>query len=229
MNNSTEVHFDKIADSYDYYKVRNKYYYDKLKLLIKDLIVSAKEKSVLECGCGTGDILSFLMPQKGVGFDLSENMISLAKEKYRDKNNLFFMRKNIEREIVDVDGVFDYVLMIDILEHLKNPALVLENIKKIMQKDTKLIITTANKKWARVLYILEKLKLKMPEGEVHWLSLNEILCMLKQQGFEIVERGYRLLIPTYAPFSETINNNFYRNKFLEKLGLVQFIVAKVAT
>ncbi len=174
MDNSIEEYFDKISHSYDYYKSKNKY----LKLLIKSLIVNPDKKSILDCGCGTGEVLDYLMPLKGVGLDVSSKMINLAAKKYTNKQNLIFKRRDIEQDRIDIDVGYDYVLLIDILEHLNNPPLVLGNIKKAMQQETKLIIITANKKWSFLLLLFEKLKLKMPEGSVRWLSSREIISML---------------------------------------------------
>ncbi len=228
MSNSIEEHFDKISQYYDNYKLKNKYYYDNLKLLIRNLLISPENKTILECGCGTGEILAYLMPKKGIGIDISKNMINLAKEKLGNNQNLEFIKNDLEKELFNLNRNLDYVLMIDILEHLQNPSLALKNIKKISKKDTELIITTANKRCSFLLYILEKLRLKMPEGKIRWFSLGEINNLLEQNGWRIIKSGYRLLIPANIPLSNTINNNFHKNKFIKNFGLTQFIVAKIA-
>ena len=88
-------HFNQIAGDYDGWKKKNWYYYKSLKDLYHNLIPEGT--SVLEAGCGTGEILVFLKPSRGVGFDISEKMIALGKEKYKDykgglrvTGNLFF-------------------------------------------------------------------------------------------------------------------------------------------
>ncbi|MCA9403959.1 MAG: methyltransferase domain-containing protein, partial [Candidatus Omnitrophica bacterium] len=73
-------HFDQIAPNYDYWKKKNSYYYNTLKLFISRII--PKGASVLEFGCGTGEILAHMEPSRGVGVDISEEMISRAREKY---------------------------------------------------------------------------------------------------------------------------------------------------
>jgi len=67
-----QSHFDQIAFSYDEYKRRNWYYYQRLKTLLQGLIPPGKR--VLEVGCGTGDVLASLAPSFGVGIDVSKNM-----------------------------------------------------------------------------------------------------------------------------------------------------------
>jgi len=227
MRSSIKKHFDTIAESYDYYKNKNKYYYDNLKLLVKNIIVSPEDRRILECGCGTGNILDYLNPQEGIGIDISEKMIRLATEKHKEKQNLTFLQSDIENETIKYNGNLDFVLMIDILEHLKDPISALRNIKKIMRKGTELLIITANRKWRLFVYILDKLRVKIPEGDVHWFLLPEVENLLKVEGFMVLKSGYRLLIPSKIPFSDKVNDIFYRNNFLRRFGLIQFAVARI--
>ena len=73
-------HFDKIAEQYDYYKRKNSYYYSLLKQLYSSLIPQGK--TILEIGCGTGEILNYLNPKHGVGVDISLEMVKIARKKY---------------------------------------------------------------------------------------------------------------------------------------------------
>lgn len=74
--------FDKYADKYDYNfmgKGSKKFYID----LIKELNIKDGD-SVLDVGCGTGSILSYIGNRNtitGFGLDISENMLAIAQEK----------------------------------------------------------------------------------------------------------------------------------------------------
>ena len=76
------MEFDKYADNYDtgfMGKGSGRFYAD----LIKEIEVKDGD-AVLDVGCGTGTVLSFIGRQKkicGFGLDVSENMIAIAKEK----------------------------------------------------------------------------------------------------------------------------------------------------
>ena len=110
MSNSKVLnHFNNIAKDYDYYKQKNKFYYSNLKSLLRDLI--SKNSSVLEFGCGTGDLIASLNSTSGVGYDPSVEMIKIAKKKH---NKIKFVTKLPQNK-------FDYVYMSDVVEHLDNP------------------------------------------------------------------------------------------------------------
>ena len=73
-------------------------------------------KRVLELGCGTGVLLKWMMDEfgflGGMGVDVSETAIEMAKEMYEDKNGLGFLCEDLvglgERGVGK--GVFDVVV-----------------------------------------------------------------------------------------------------------------------
>jgi len=81
-------HFDEIASNHDYWKKRNWYYYQNLKKIIREFV--PVDKTVLEIGCGTGDILASVEPKYGIGADISPKMVEIAKSRYNGFTNLDF-------------------------------------------------------------------------------------------------------------------------------------------
>ena len=47
---------------------------------------SHEDSSVLEIGCGSGDLLASIAGSRKVGIDFSEEYISWAKDKHKDQN-----------------------------------------------------------------------------------------------------------------------------------------------
>ena len=74
-------HFDELANIYDDLKERNSYYYKSLKKVISELSDRYSFNSVLDIGCGTGELLISLHPKKGLSIDISPAMIHAAKKK----------------------------------------------------------------------------------------------------------------------------------------------------
>lgn len=78
-----------------------------------------------------------------VGIDVDKKAI---KELWNlGLDNIFYGDVCKDSYEVDLEDIkFDYIVFSDVIEHLDNPGLALANIKKIMGKDTKLILTTPN-------------------------------------------------------------------------------------
>lgn len=212
---SVESHFDNIAKDYDFYKKKNKYYYDNLKLLLKKLIPEGKR--VLEVGCGTGDLLASLNPSYGYGNDISSKMIKIAKEKYGSSNNLLFSTSW-------PNDNFDYIFMSDVIEHLENPEDVFGEVSKLMSANTVFVNTMANPIWEPVLMIVEKLKLKMPEGKHNRISFKKIEKIATEVGLEIINHDYELLLPIkIRVIADFVNRHFL--KYFKKLAFIEYFVA----
>lgn len=216
-----EQHFDRIAEEYDYWKKKNWYYYHNLKALYKSLIPPGKR--VWDIGCGTGDILTSLEPAYGYGTDVSRGMIEVARRKHR--------QSNFEFEALDVAGMtstrdFDYIILADVLEHVPDLNSFIGHVARLAGPKTGVVISVVNPLWENQLMIAEKLHLKMPEGP-HWrLSNKENEAIFAKNGFEIIEKGYRTLIPKKLPGSDLINSRFYKNRLLAPLGFNIYWVLK---
>lgn len=182
-------HFDKVAPQYDLYKKRNSLYYNSLKDAVSSFI-SKKNPTILDIGCGTGEILHFLYPKHGVGIDSSSKMIKIAQKKFQTTKNLEFQTFDIGKKAYK--GSFDYILLIDVIEHLSSVDVAIKNIQKSMSGKTKLIVAMANTFWEPFLMFMEKLSLKMPEGPHHRLSEKEFIILLKKHHLVINKKKYFL-------------------------------------
>ncbi len=211
-------HFDEIASDYDYWKKRNWYYYQNLKKIINEFV--PVDKTVLEIGCGTGDILASVEPRYGIGADLSPKMIEIAKSKYNGFTNLKF---HVSGEIPK--RKFDFILMIDVIEHLENRTALFKDLQQYCDLDTRIIILMANPMWEPLLLLLEKLNLKMPEGPHYRISYSDLKKELEELSFVVSEHAYRQLIPSYIKgLSDFINKYFYKIPALNKMGLSEITI-----
>ena len=208
---SITCHFDQIADKYDFFKRKNWYYYTNLKLLLKKL--SSRNSDILDYGCGTGDVLNFLNPKYGFGYDRSVKMLLIAKKKYPELN----FGKTIPNK------KFDLVIMTDVIEHFRDIKTELDTAEKHMNKNSKLIITMANPMWEWLLLVAEKLNLKMPEGQHNRVSAKEIINLSRSSNLKLIKHDYDLLMPVYIPlFTKFINRNL--SKLFKKLSFIEYLV-----
>lgn len=123
-------------------KIYDKLIYDVDYDKIVDFINTEKEKykiqgnSLLELGCGTGNITSKLNGYNIIAIDNSDEMLSLAREKSFGRRNIRFLQADIRDFSLNKDfdmaiavlDVFNYIT--DYKELLKVFALVFKHLKK---------------------------------------------------------------------------------------------------
>ena len=213
--------FDSLAGKRQYWKERNRYYYSDQEKYFRFLI--PERLSILELGCGTGDLLNALNPIRGVGIDFSSKMLHIAEERYP---NLEFRKADIE----EIDGwgeTFDILIMSDVIGHLMDIEETFRRIHIFCQPDTRIVVSYYNFLWEPILKIGELLGLKMPQHYQNWLSSDDICNLLSLAHFQIVKIDFRLLIPKKIPFfSDVINRYFASLPIVRKFCLCQYIVAR---
>ncbi len=106
---------------------------------ILDLADIKKESKILDIGTGTGILISYLLeklPSKLVGLDISENMIEVAKEKYKGKNVEFVVSDIMEFN----DYGYDYIFIYSAYPHFKEKEKLFEHLSKLLNPRGKVII-----------------------------------------------------------------------------------------
>ncbi|MEW6679977.1 MAG: glycosyltransferase [bacterium] len=213
-------YFDKIATERDKWKKKNRYYYQELEKLIGFIV--SKDSSVLEIGCATGDFIGHLKPKKGVGIDISVEMIKIAKEKYLEYEFLVD-----DAEDLHINEKFDYVIMSDLIGHLDDVWQAFRELQKVTKKETRVIITYYNYLWEPILKLGEIFGLKMKEYHQNWLCLSDIENLLALNGYEVIRSGYRLLFPKWIPLISFIFNRFLAYlPLIKNFCLIEYVVAK---
>lgn len=106
---------------------------------IIDIFSREQKGKLLDLGCGDGDYSSRLTE---LGFEVTAVDMDDKRFQYDDK--ILFKKCDITGGIPFPDSSFDYILFLEILEHLKNPFFVLAEINRILKKSGKLILSTPN-------------------------------------------------------------------------------------
>jgi len=219
MKNDVKVHFEKIAPSYDSYKRKNWYYYKSVKNILARFV--PQNKTVLELGCGTGDILAHLNPYKGVGVDISPKMVALARRKHRG-TNMKFIASDITT--LRLTAHFDFIIMVDVVEHLGDVKKSFAAIARHMDKNTTLFSSMINPLWEPVFLAAEKLGLKMPEGPHRRIPFSLINTYLTDLGITVIRHDYQVLCPVYIPILTDVLNSFVE-PLLKPLCCIEYILA----
>lgn len=181
------------------------------------------DASVVDLGCGIGTILASLPQAHKVGIDFSNAMLTHAQE--RNPSGTY---------IHDTIGAlqhsekYEYVLLLDTVNFLPDVQASLQDIRtKLCTHQTRIVITTFNFLWIPVFRIGEFLRIKTRFPEQNWLSYSTLENMLKLAGFEVVERGGRILFPLWIPFLSGFFNRILASlPLLQRLCLIQTIIAR---
>lgn len=143
--------------------------------------------SVMDLGCGDGAVLKYLKERidiKGVGVDISSSILEKAK-----KTGL----KTIKKDISDIDNLedlpnVDYILGLEIIEHLPNTE---EFINKIKNKAKKALIFS----FPNTGYYSHRLRLLFGRFPLQWIiypgehlrfwTVKDVKWWIKFMGFSL--------------------------------------------
>jgi SAM-dependent methyltransferase len=213
-------HFDRLAPEMPKWRRKSWYYHRELERLCRHLVPAGA--SVLEIGCGTGELLAALEPSKGVGIDLSPAMIAQARAEF----------PGLTWEVGDAEQLtpgrtFDYIILSDLVGHLEDIWAAFQCLKPLARPDTRVVITYYNYLWEPLLHAAEAIGQRMPLRLQNWLPPGDIENLLYLCDFEVVKRGRRFLVPKYVPLlSEPINRIVATLPLVRQLCLIEYFVAR---
>ena len=221
MTKSEKIkHFDSVANEREKWRRRGAYYHKELENYLRFLIPPSS--SILEIGCSTGDLLAALNPGRGLGIDISPEMVKIARKKF---SHLQFETGDIEA--LQVEEKFDYVVIVETIGHVDDIQLTFKGLHKVCKPDTRLIIIYYNYLWEPVLKFTEAIGLRMKHLLEHWLPIEDISNLLELNDFEVIKKGYRFLLPIYIPVISYFFNKFLaKMPFFWKLSLIEVIIAR---
>jgi len=148
-----------------------------------------------------------------IGIDYLKDEIKIIKKELGFDSyfaNVMFLDK------LHLDKKFDVIVCGELIEHIENPSLMLEGIKRFMHKDSILIITTPNP-WskARINMINENIL------EDQWLNPEHIAWYSFQTLKQLLQRlGFKKVIYDYY-YAETRND--FKNI---KIGILKRLIYK---
>jgi len=141
---------------------------------IHDAILESTDwngKSVLDVGCGTGDF-AFLLANTGsaavTGIDYSPEAIREATANHKHPNLRF-----VEKNLFEMDGMFDVIVSLGTLEHMDDPLEGLRSMKNLLNDNGSIIVTVPNFLNPRGFILLTLLHLfdaKITLADLHHLS-----------------------------------------------------------
>jgi len=151
---------------------------------LKVFVEKTNRKGIgIDVGCGEG-WLTKLLEEKGyytIGADKDNKMLRLAS-----KNCNSLIKVNVDNCLPFKSACFDFIICSDLLEHLNNPKMALEEIYRILKFGGKVLLKVPS--WYFDLWLLT--------GEHHqFFSGRKLDIIIKSIGFKIEGRYSFMLLP----------------------------------
>lgn len=190
---------------------------------MKALNLVGKNKRVLEVGCATGQISRRLVENgcEVIGIEINENSAKIAGKYCYDL---------LVCDIETIENLpyhdFDFILLLDVLEHLRSPLATLKKLKAYLNKRGCIIVSLPNVANWRVRWDLLFGRFEYSEygilDKTHLRFFNEKSAkeLLQHAGFDIIEFDIMPTVPivhvrtSLAYAIAKMKVNFFASQFL---------------
>ena len=216
--------FDRLAPERARWIARNAYFYAEDRRYMRFLVPPGL--SVLELGCGTGDLLAALEPGRGVGVDLSEAMVGIARARHPA---LEFHAGDAEDPalLASLGGPFDIVVLSDLVGYLEDCEGAFRALDCLLGRETRVIVATYSPIWGPLLRAAELVGHKMPNLALNWLGTEDLAALLSLAELEIVRREWRQLLPRrLLGLGPLVNRTLGTLPVIRRLCLRNYLVAR---
>jgi SAM-dependent methyltransferase len=215
--------YDAIADRRAQWLTQNSYYYESVHRLVESIVLPGS--SVLEVGCGLGNLVALLGARGGraVGIDVSPRSIELARARHP---SIDLRVADVERDPLP-EGPFDVIVLSDVVGHLDDVQRALERVRPLLATGGRIVVTYYNFVWEPVLRLAERLGRKTPWPDQNWLSRVDIINLLELASYQVVREGTEVLMPARIPLlSELANRIGPKLPITRAVSLVEYFVAR---
>jgi SAM-dependent methyltransferase len=188
----TDAHLERLRAFYDAappgrprtslaYRDRLAHYYN--------LLIPA-EASVLEVGCGGGELLARLHARDVTGVDLSATQISRARA--RVPHGTFHVQAG---EKLELSRSFDYIILSDTVNYAADVQQLLHRLHGVAQPRTRLILNFHSNLWRPAFGVGRVLGLRLPPPPSSWLSTSDVRNLLRLADWEPFKVQPQILWP----------------------------------
>lgn len=200
-------YFNNTAPTRIKYRRTKSYYWDSITDYINFFIHN--ESSVLEIGCGTGELLGNINGRKKTGIDFSEKMVSEARKQFPEIEFICYPAEDIQ-----IEEKYDIVILSNLIGYLVDIQQVFEELHKVCHDETKLIITYYNNSWEPLIKFAEFIGIKKKGPKQSWISRKDLANLLFLADFETYKQNSSMLLPFNVPLLSP-----FLNKYLSRLPI----------
>ena len=188
------------------------YYRNRLKICFRHLVPEGS--SVLEVGCGQGDLLAALQPKVAVGVDFCPQAIERARATHPE---LEFVLADAH----DLDlgpRTFDYIVVSELVNDLWDVQAMLARLQPYCASHTRLIFNFYSHLWNMPMRLAQKLGIATANLPQNWLTRHDMANLLEISGFEPLRQWEEIIAPLPIP---VISN--FANRYLAKISPFRFL------
>jgi SAM-dependent methyltransferase len=151
------------------------------------------DASVLEVGCGTGELLVRLKAGRRVGIDLSEKQIEAARLRAPDCE--FHVQA---AEALELSERFDIIIISDTLNFAADVQLILERLHSVSHPGTRLIVNFPSALWRPAFAVGRAFGLNSNAPQSNWLAASDVLGLMGLSDWAPLTIQPRILWPFHA-------------------------------
>jgi SAM-dependent methyltransferase len=217
-----QQHWDKISGKRDSFLDWGFTYHNRIEKIYKFIV--PPDSSIIEIGCGEGDLLASLRPSLGVGIDFSAKTIELAKIKHP---NLQFLQLDAH-DLHSVEGHFDFVIISDTINDLWDVQEALQQVKRLCTPRTRIIANYYSHLWQVPLTLAQGLGMAKKMLPQNWLTNEDIAGLATLAGLETIRQWQEILFPFPIPFMAQLFNRFLVHLWgFRFFALTNFMIARL--
>jgi len=159
--------------------------------------------SVLEIGCGSGELLSRIRARRRLGIDLSNIQVTKARDSFPDCS--FEVQG---AEWLELGERFDCIIISDTLNFAADVQQVLERLHAVSLPGTRLIINYPSALWRPVFAVANTLGIKRKAPPSNWLSKADVRGLMELADWSPLTEQARILWPVMAFGAGTFVNRW---------------------
>lgn len=177
--------------------------------------------SVIEIGCGTGELLNELHAARKMGIDVSPDQIARGKERFPHLD----LRTGSGETAPLPEGPFDVIILSDVLNYAADVEVLLRNLHACSHRDTRLLINVYNTLWRPLLGSARRLGLAAEQPASNWLSRQDVINLCWLADWQVFKWFGAILVPLPLGLLSTFVNRWVAPVF-GWLCLSIFLVAR---
>jgi len=195
---------------------------------------------VLEIGCSSGYITRFLAEKLKCKIDAVEKEIDAAEKARKFTRRLIVSSIEDKNTLLQVTDQYDYILLLDVLEHLTDPEMIVKSLRKNLKEDGEILASTPNiASWPSRKDLFFKGKFEYEESglfdrtHIHFFTYKTFIKLFEESGLSvtsvypgIIHLPFQLTLQRVPIIGTYFFSSFYTkiSSFFPNLGYFHFLI-----